>query len=269
MSGSKSRFDWYAATFEDMNLYAVPHALGSVLGGDVSEGRGRNGYRKQLTLENDGKVLARVLGESIRAGEVHVITTSEACDDVVPLVREFWPEHRVSRCDVSIDVLADFEALDARAVAFAERKSLSHRLFTDNLGGATRYLGAASSEVMVRLYKKTEELRKRHPESAAEIPDGIVRAECVVRPNTHMKGYVAKMSPDECWGLSDWSRGFAAGFFELEAQRVPTHFREASDWTKALHWIARQYGPALKRRAELVGIEQARHELMEAMGGDG
>ena len=268
MSGSKSRFDWYAATFEDMNLYAVPHALSSVLGGSVTEGRGRNGYRKQLTLDRDEKVLARVLGESKRVGEVHVVTTSEACDEVVPLLRHWWPDHRVSRCDVAIDVRADFEVLDARSVAFAERKGLSHRLFTDNLGGATRYLGSASSEVMVRVYKKSEELRKRHPESASEIPDGIVRAECVVRPNTRMKGVVAKMEPDECWGLSEWSRGFAAGFFELEAERVPTHFREASDWAKALHWVAQQYGPAMKRRAQLVGMEQAREELLAAMVGE-
>lgn len=268
MSGSKSRFDWYASTFESLNLYAVAESLVSALGGSVTEGRGRNGYRKQLTVERDEKVLARVLGESVRVGEVHVVTTSEACDEVVPLLRHWWPEHRVSRCDVAVDVLADFDALDVRSVAFAEKKGLSHRLFTDNLGGATRYLGSPSSEVMVRVYKKSEELRKRHPESASEIPDGIVRAECVVRPNTRMKGIVAKMESDEIWGLAEWSRGFAAGFFELEAERVPTHFREASDWSKALHWMRQQYGPALRRRAQVVGFEQAREELLAALVGE-
>lgn len=266
MSGFKSRFDWYSATFENFEEDRIPSAFAVALGGTLTVGRGNMGYAHCTTVERDGKSLARIFTGSPRPGEIHVSVSGDACDQVVPFLRRMWPEHRVSRADSAMDFKADFEDLDGYALAFAKENGLSHRMFTDSDGGATRYIGAASSESMVRLYKKSEQLRKMHPDQASEIEDGIVRAEMVTRPNSKMKPVVATMSPDAIWGLGEWTQKFAGMFLDLETERVSTHFRRTADWSRALHWMGQQYGPTAHRRIQQVGLERAQVEILEALG---
>lgn len=266
MSGLQSRFDWYSATFDTLEDDRVPRALAAVFDAAVTLSKGKMGYAHMHTIERDDRVLARVFSGSARLGEVHVVVTSDACDKVVPLIRRLWPDHRVSRVDSAVDFSADFAALDDLALSFADARRLSYRLVTDSDGGATRYLGSPSSEVMVRIYKKSEQLRRLHPEQAAEVPDGIVRVELQLRPSSKMKSRVASMTSDDVFGLSQWTTDFAAEFLHFEAERVPTHFRQPSDWLRAMHWIGQQYGPSVIRRVEQVGMDRAKQEVLAALG---
>lgn len=261
------RFDWYELTADGLDDGRVPRALALSLSGSITAGKGRNGYAVCEVVERDGAVLAQVYGHSARAGEVHVTITSEACDEVVPVVRRLYPEHRVSRADSSVDFDADFEELDSRAVAFARDAGIAHRVIRDSDGGATRYLGAASSEIRARVYKKTEQLRALHPERASTIPDGIVRVEGQFRPGKRaVKERASTMSADEMWGLGQWSQRFASELLNVEAPRVATHFWRPSDWQRTLHFLGEQYGPSVARRVEAVGMETAVSELLEALG---
>jgi hypothetical protein len=266
MSGLQSRFDWYSATFHNLDVAGVPEHLGRSIGASVSLGRGKMGYERCATLERDGESLARVyLGASV-LDEVHVSVSGDACDEVVPLLRVLWPDHRVSRADSAMDFQADFALIDARVLAFAEARGIKHRLITDSDGGATRYLGAVSSEVTVRVYKKSEQLRQMQPAKASEVPDGIVRAELQARPGTKVKSAVAGMSADDLWGLGRWTKEFAETFLEIDAERVSTHFRQESDWLRALRWMGAQYGPAFRRRVDDVGEAVAVSEVLEVFG---
>lgn len=261
------RFDWYESTHDDSDEGLMASQLAAALGGRVVEGKGRNGYAVSYAIVRSDDELVRVFGRSARFGECHLVTTSESCDEVVPLIRRLWPNHRVSRADVSVDFAADFEQLDARSVAFVEARGVSHRLMTNSDGGATRYLGAKSSENAVRVYKKSEQLRAQHPDRASTIPDGIVRVELVNRPGKRgVKERAAHMEPDDFWGFGQWTKAFAAELLGLDAERVPTHFRRPSDYARALHFLGQQYGPMLQRRAADVGIEQLIGELMAAAG---
>jgi hypothetical protein len=200
---------------------------------------------------------------------VHLEVTGESCDDVVPILRELWPVHKVSRCDVALDFSADFEELDALVLAFAEGRGLKHRLFTNSDGGATRYVGARGSETSMRVYKKTEELRAMYPHQAHEVPDGIVRVELIVKVNSKMKGQLCAMEPESMFGLSKWGRAFALEFLKVEAERVPTHFREITDWARLSSHLGMQYGPAIRRRAHEVGRAQLIEELLGILELDG
>lgn len=245
----------------------VARALALALGARITQGKGRNGYAVCEVVTRGEDVLAQVYGHSARAGEVHVTVTGDACDEVVPLIRRLYPTHRVSRADSSVDFAADFDSLDALALAFAVKRGLSHRLTTNSDGGATRYLGAPSSEVSVRVYKKTEQLRALHPERASTVPDGIVRVELQGRPGKRgVKELVSLMTPDEVWGLGQWTQLFAADMLGIEAERVPTHFRRPSDHSRALHFMSKQYGPMMARRIADVGLEAAQLELLDALG---
>lgn len=267
MRALESRFDWYEITFESFDDGRERSALALALGATLSRGKGRNGYAECWSVERDGVTLAQVFGHSARAGEMHIVTTSEACDEVVPVLRRMWPEHRISRADSSVDFAADFAQLDALAVEFATQKGLKHRLVTDSDGGATRYLGAPSSELRVRVYKKTEQLRAMHPEKAAEIPDGIVRVELQARPGKRdIKELAAHMTADGFWGLGAWSKIFAAEILGFDAERVPTHFRKPSDWSRALNAFRTQWAPTIQRRAGEVGADEVRAELLDVLG---
>lgn len=266
MSVLKSRFDWYAATIDCVDDGRVSSGLALGLGASLVRGRGRNGYAECWAVERGEDVLAHVYGRSARTGEVHVVASSEACDEVVPFLRNRWPEHRVARADSAVDFSADFVALDALAVGFAEQRGISFEYIVNSEGGATRYLGARSSEVRLRVYKKSEQLRALHPERS-DIPDGIVRAELQVRPGKRdVKEATALMDADDVWGLSAWSRDFAAELLQIDAPRTSTHFRRPSDWARGLYFFGQQYAPMVSRRVELVGVGQARAELLDALG---
>ena len=267
IGGLGTRFDWYEITADGLDDGRVPPALALALGGRVTVGKGRNGYAQCHVIERDDLVLAQVYGHSARTGEVHITVSGQACDEVVPLLRRLYPDHRVSRADSSVDFEADFDSLDRLAVEFATARGLSHRIIRDSDGGATRYLGAPSSELRLRVYRKTEQLRALHPEAASTIPDGIVRAELQGRPGKRdTKEAVSLMTADELWGLGKWSQGFASSILGFDAPRVPTHFDRPSDFMRALHFLERQYGPMMKRRVEAVGLDSARREVMSALG---
>lgn len=268
MSGALgARFDWYELTMDELDDERVAPALALAVGGRVTRGRGRNGYAAAWEVTRNDEVLATVYGHSARAGEVHISITGGSCDELVPVVRRLWPEHRVSRVDAAVDLVADFETVDAHAVAFAVEHGVRHSLTTNSEGGATRYLGAPTSEFKARVYKKSEELRAKHPERADEIPSGLVRYECQVRPGKRaVKEAVATMSPDDVWGLSQWGRDYAAAALGIEAERTATHFRRPTSWARALHFLAEQYAPSIERRAAEVGREAARAEVLEALG---
>lgn len=261
------RFDWYESTHDGLDEQLVASQLAAATGGRVVQGKGRNGYAVSFAVVRGDDELVRVYGRSARFGEVHLVTTSESCDEVVPIIRRTWPEHRVSRADVSVDFAADFDTLDGQAVALVTARGVSHRLMTNSDGGATRYLGAQSSEISVRVYKKSEQLRAQHPDRVSTIPDGIVRVELVTRPGKRaMKERAAHLEPDEFWGLGQWTLHFASELLGVDAERVPTHFRRPSDYARALHFLGEQYGPTMTRRAQDVGVEQAIAELLNAVG---
>lgn len=268
MTGTSSaRFDWYELTVDGVDDGRVATAIALALGARISRGKGRNGYASCEVVERDEVVLAQVYGRSSRAGEVHVVTSSESCDEVVPLVRRLYPVHRVSRADSAVDFAADFAVLDARAMDLAASRSVSHRLIVDSDGGATRYLGAPSSELRVRVYRKTEQLRALHPERAHEIPDGIVRVELQARPGKRaVKEQAATLDAGEFWGLGRWTKELAGGLLDFDAPRVPTHFRRPTDWARAVHFLGVQYRPMVEARAALVGVDQARAEVLAALG---
>lgn len=262
MSTLGTRFDWYEATWDGWEDAAGTLAL--VLGGQLRNERGRNGYAQCKSVVVGEDELLRVYSHSARIGELHMVVTGESCDQVVPVFRRLWPEHRVSRADSAVDLLAEFDQVDDQAVAFARQRGLTFRLITDSDGGATRYLGAPSSEVRVRVYKKTEQLRALHPERASEVPDGVVRVELQARPGKRaVKEAAALLDADGLWGLSQWGQVLALELLDLEAERVYTHFRRPSSWSRALHFLGIQYGPMIRDRACEVGVQAALSELAE------
>jgi hypothetical protein len=267
MTGLRSRFDWYECTADGDPDGRTAASLAVVLRAQLVRGRGQLGYAECWQLVRVDEVVCEVFGRSARLGEVHVRVSSDSCDEVVPLLRRMLPAHRVSRADSAVDFRADFEQLRSRALSFATGRGLVYSEITNSAGGATFTIGSLKSEVFMRLYKKTEQLRALHPERWSEIPEGIVRFELVARPGKRaVKDLVSAMHSDDLWGLSAWSKELATELLQLDAERTATHFRRPTNYARTLHFVGKQFGPMMRQRASEVGAALALRELTEALG---
>jgi len=259
-----ARFDWYEMTFDGEDDGRELMLLSAALGVRPIAARGRNGYAAAQAFDRAGVRLCVVYGSSARAGELHIEVQGGACDELVPVLRRLWPEHRVSRLDVAVDMFASFDTLDAACLAAVESSGVRHSLIVNSEGGATRYLGSPKSEVRVRVYKKSEQLIALRPHLAHEVVAGIVRAEVQVRPSKReVKARAATLSPAACWGFAQWSKTIAAAVLGFDAERTVTSVNASSDWRRIRHYMQRQYGPAVAKRALEVGTVAMAAELLE------
>lgn len=260
------RFDWYSATLSDSHGAEVANKLARVTNAGISLGKGRFGYRRKYALEHDGETLVNVYSDSATPGEVHIEIMSVGCDKYVQEVRQLWPLHRVSRADSAEDFLGDFEELKKRCIAFAEERSIKHRLVQDSDGGATLYLGATSSEYMVRLYKKSEQLRAKFPQRS-DIPDGVLRLELQARPSkSQKKERLATMEAGDLFGLSKWTSSLANEVLGQSVEYVKLDVAPASDWSNLLFHLSKQYSPSILRRLETHSPDEVYGEVLQALG---
>lgn len=265
MSDAEPRFDWYSCTLDTMEPDRIVGGLAVVLGAEVRQVRGALGYGVAWELHQGEDLLVKVFGRGSRLGEVHIQVIGDACDRAVPVLRSLWPEHRVARADVAIDLEAVFNDLDAVVLDFAKERGLKFRLVEDSDGGATRYLGSRKSEYSMRLYKKSEQLRAK---GCADVPDGIVRLEVEVKPGKRtVKEALAALRPADVFGFSRWGTDLVEAVLGLSVVRTRTHFRKPTNWAAFLaNFVAVQVGPGVRGRVAEVGKEQAVSELLEALG---
>jgi len=52
----------------------------------------------------------------------------------------------------------------------------------------------------------------------------------------------------------------------VDADRVSTHFRRPSDWSRILYYLGVQYGPRMREHAGEVGTEAVLAALVGALG---
>lgn len=261
-----ARFDWYSATFDEHDDRRVAEHLATAVRGVVTFRKGLHGYARGWLIERGKDKLATVLGGSAQ-GDTHVFTTSESCDQVVPLLRKIWPVHRVSRADSAMDFHGDFDQIRTYSYRFAETRGLKWDSRVNSDGGATFTIGSRSSERFLRVYKKTEQLRAKYPERAGEIQDGIIRAELEFKPSKRpVKERVAAMTAEDLWGLGKWTQDFAKELLGLAPERVKLRFKNATDWDRSIHYLGSQYGPMIARRLETHDPEQVLSEVLEALG---
>lgn len=248
------RFDWYQPTIAE-NPVVIAETLRDRLapGGEITEGRGKHGYRQSLTVHDARRERVAMILCGGKNGDPNVTTSGQACDGAVPTIRELWPEHRVTCAHVAQDFEGEgsWEALEPVFQAVKARYRLRGRLIADDdpRYGKTRYAGAMASDVSARLYDKTAELR-RHlpPERQAEIPDHVTRLEFMLRPRERVvREIAAHMEPEHFLGMSKWTAALAAEALALEVQRVTMQHRRETDHDRAVRYLVEQYGPTLNR----------------------
>lgn len=247
-------WDWYQATIpappdEVLGRFERAYGLWS-----VQPGRGLYSYDHGAEVRGERgsrEVVARAFWGGVNGDRsVHVQSSGGCSGDVVRLLREHWPEHRVSRADSCKDWSHPkaWRRISKIAVGVAQLLNVRTSTVGDWIqakAGRTLYLGGKTSRVQVRVYEKGKQL--------GADPDWV-RLEVQVRPSGQGKSEVAKVEPAQLMQSSMWTAALAqrTGIEELERFVIRDPWRQTDD-DRALWYCAKQYGGVFERKAAAAG----------------
>lgn len=215
-------FDWYQATVKSSpealkeQMRALPGV--SVLRSGFGPG---HGYTDKVdALDQNEVVIASMLCGGRQWPNVR--GSGQFASLVADWLRGANVEHKVSRVDVAHDqddVPGLFDRWQPLVANGAKRGHVrSRHLFLpdDPEMGRTYYAGAKTSPSMVRLYEKGLQLRK----SGLEVSRDWVRLELQWRPQKGAKQVGSKLSPEQVWGVTTWTRLVAEACIKRDVSKV-------------------------------------------------
>ena len=263
----RSRFDWYRATVPAHPDLIRAGIIGKLTDGgprvSVETGKGRFNYLHSTTVTDAGERVATILHGGPN-GHPNVEASGERAPALAGLLRAMG-EHRVTRCDVAIDLWgADaFRSTEQLVMAIATQERLQVRKVAtplDRTAGETIYVGSRSSTLFVRVYEKGKADRALYGGVSADTLEPWVRCELEVKPQKDMKATAATMTPDAFWGCSDWTARLAQEAFAMAPDPIPFHPRRTASDDRAFDFMIKQYGNLLRRRCATVHAGN-RHDL--------
>lgn len=249
-----SRFDWYRATVPARHELVIERCL--EMAGDTARvdlGKGRFNYAHSTTISVSGDRVATVLHGGSN-GHPNVEASGDRAPGLAKLIRAMG-EHRVTRCDVALDVYGDtaFRDLEGLAMSIAKQHGIGMRKIgnpLDPTAGETVYLGSRSSTIYARIYEKGKADSALYGDVEPAMLHRWVRCELEVKPQKDMKAVAASMPPEAFWGVSAWSQQLASEAFQMAPETVPFHPRRTASDERAYATLVAQYGPLLRRRCE-------------------
>lgn len=250
------RFDWYQASIPNVDPEVVMQALArSDYYGD---------WEQIKPLKNYDSAAAFVVGNETRfkinfggQNEEHGpnIVGSGACAQVLAdVIREKFPQHRVSRLDSCEDYYHEnaYDYLRKLALKIGKQNRVKCleivKPLKESDDGRTLYLGSDTSAVSMRIYEKGMQLKT---------DSQWVRAELQIRPQKKQKSVVAMLNPTEVWGMSKWSHQMGVQLGKRDLQRVEAQVYQPSDHERAYRWLLWQYGPLLRAMEVIHGSPEA------------
>lgn len=258
MSSLVHQFDWYQAT-----VHASPEALIAELMANLPEdiirtnGKGFNSFRARADLHDaEGELFASVMHGGVNP-HPNVKSTGDHGPALAGVLRNRWPDHRVSRLDVAVDSRG--EGLFEDCVRLMSAVGRSHRLkgekiIPDDLDdGSTYYLGSRQSPLRVRCYEKGKQLFKETGDPVWRNFFDWTRLELQVRPEKAFKSTAARMEPADFWGCAQWTRDLAAGLLDLNPEAVTMKPTRIADHERAMRALTAQYGNTILRQVERLG----------------
>jgi DNA relaxase NicK len=250
------RFDWYQASFPNVPHEAIMRA--------ISSGEYYGDWEQIRPMKNYDSAAAFVVGNETRfkinfggQNEEHGpnVVGSGACAQVLAdVVREHFPEHRVSRLDSCEDYYhADaYDYLRKLALKIGKEHRVQCREIVkplkDSDDGRTLYLGSQTSAVSMRIYEKGKQL---------QTDSEWVRAELQVRPQKELKAVMAMLDPKEVWGLSKWTHDMAVKLGNRDLKRVDAQVYQQSDHDRAYTFMLKQYRRVLENMLASHGSPEA------------
>ena len=252
------KFDWYQASVPEVRPEVLMETLSKAdYYGDWERSKPGRGYDSGSQFVVGGEVLYRMSfgGQNEEYGP-NIVGSGGTAPKLAELLREHYPNHKVSRVDACEDYHHKdvYDYLRRRALKIAREQKVQVREIVkplkDSDDGRTLYLGAQSSAISMRIYEKGKQLGRG---------DEWVRAELQVRPQKSLKAIAAHLSPLELWACAKWSFEVARMMGHERLQRVDVQMYQPSDNERAYRYLLKQYG-------NLLTTLKATHGSWEALG---
>lgn len=202
------RFDWYEATLNpSVTLSELTSRLQFL--GDLVLKPAKHGYAHFWDSELFGIASGGHNGEY----GLHItIRGGEKCQEMVELIRGWYPDHRVTRADVCVDFndsAAPFRLVQGVVYMVAHRKPFCVQTETQGdwkqaIKGRTLYCGSRASTHQICLYEKGKQMRETGKNPNA--PLGWVRLEIRVRPEKDAKAKASRFSAEQFAISSRWTK---------------------------------------------------------------
>lgn len=255
------RFDWYQASVPTSQAALLAVLLGNLPETvERIEGKGFNSFAHRVDLVEEGEILATVMHGGVNP-HPNAKSTGDNAPALAGVLRHAFPEHRVSRLDVCIDMRG--EGLFDEIVRLMSTTGKAYRLkgekiIPDDLDdGSTYYLGARASPLRVRCYEKGKQLYKLTGDPVWRNFFDWTRLELQVRPEKAFKSSAASMEPEAFWGCSAWTRDLASGALSMSPEPVTMKPTRIADHERAMRALTAQYGATIRRQVMKLGSWEA------------
>lgn len=270
-SSAESVFDWYRATVP-ASVPMLTDAVMRIAGRypRLVEGKGRFNYLRSTSIEDmDGRVATILHGGP--NGHPNVEASGDRAPVLAAMLRA-GGEHRVTRCDVAVDLYGDtlFSELRQLGIGIAREHGIDTRDVkspTSDAAGKTFYLGSRKSTVFARIYEKGKKDGKAYRDWPQEVLDPWVRIELEVKPQKDMKAKAASIQPHEFWGISAWTSHLAEKALAMAPDPIPFHPRRTATDQQAYTTLVTQYRNLAQRRLKNT-FNGDREAFLRALGDD-
>ncbi len=168
-------------------------------------GKGIQGWQQSVQVYDDGGFRLGSVYFGGKRDDVHVVSSGGIADQSRWRVIE-QHDAATSRVDTRVDTLVSFDDLRALCLEVAgPRTKVTYMESTigGESAGRTLYVGAPSSDVLIRVYEKWLE-------SPGQYVEGTNRVEVQLRPPSRSKSEVTERSPDETFCATKLARRVAS-----------------------------------------------------------
>jgi hypothetical protein len=269
-----SKFDWYRATVPAHHGLLLDRLTSAIGNHTLDQGKGRFNYHERTSICIDGEAVVNVLHGGPN-GHPNVESSGDNAPLLAGFLREAWPDHRVTRADVAIDMVGPdlFNSMVRLIGKFADsyRLNCTSVINRDPTKGDTYYLGSRSSAVFIRCYEKGKQLQHAACPGRSLGWDHWVRLELESKPLKPFRLEAAKLEPSEYWGLAAWTRELVKEAVAMDVKPLQMRPQRVADHERAMRFLASQYGPTLLRHLDRCGGDEAEFaaDLLARVRGDG
>lgn len=266
------QFDWYQASVPTHHEAIIAHLLANMPEGTKrANANGFNSFKHRADLHTeDGEILATVMHGGVNP-HPNVKASGDNAPALAGVLRHCFPQHRVSRVDIAIDMRGDGLFDDVVRLMSATGRTYrlkGEKIIPDDLDdGSTYYLGSRASPLRVRCYEKGKQLHKFTGDPVWRLFYDWTRLELQVRPEKTFKDVAATMAEDAFWGCAAWTRDLAQGALAMNPEPVTMKPTRIADHERAMRALTAQYGATILRQvAKLGGWEAFNEDLQRRLG---
>jgi hypothetical protein len=247
------RLDWYQATvFADLPPSIIMDRIAADLPGasKIEHGRrGQNGYAKTAILfDADDHPLVTMNYDGNQGAPPNLRGTGPDAPPFAHTIRTLRMPHGLTRGDVCQDQEGvDFHDFAGDCKRIVNRFGMSGLSYVpdDPDKGSTYKIGADTSSIKARVYRKDLELIKKGLDPS-EFPQPIVRFEAEIRPKGRaLRQIFSTYEPEQFLGASKWLRAISSQLLDKHPAAIVMQKRPPTEYDRQVAWLKTQAHKAL------------------------